>query len=173
MEQEKKKSIEALNAASVVPVRPHILVCAVCQYGQGTRPPFKADNLPELIDIIINKNPDLLIKMAPGADWMMYAPCATRSPRLNACMNTGDIVSQQRDLRLLQKLGMKYGDTIKARDLYRMIFERITTTNGTPDICLRFNTMPSIWSDSCSGKTPIERYEKGKQELTVKLRLNG
>jgi len=172
MAQEKKKSIEALNSASVVPVRPHILVCAVCQYGDGVRPPFKADNLPELLDIIINRNPDLLIKMAPGADWMICAPCATRSPKLNACMNTGEIVSQQRDLRLLQKLGLKYGDTIKARDLYRLIFERIATTHGTPDICLRNNTMPSLWCDSCSGQTPIERYEKGVRELKEKLKLD-
>ena len=173
MEQEKKKSIEALNSASVVSVRPHILACAVCQYGEGTRPPYKADNLPELLDIILNRNPDLLIKMAPGADWMMCAPCATRSPKLNACMNTGDIVSQQRDLKLLQKLGMKYGSTMKARDLYKLIFERIKTTHGTPDICLKNNTMPSIWCDSCSGQTPIERYEKGKKEMMVKLKLEG
>jgi hypothetical protein len=173
MAAEKKKSIEALNAASVVTVRPHILVCAVCQYGDGKRPPFKADNLPELLDIIINRNPDLLIKMAPGADWMICAPCATRSPKLNACMNTGEIVSQQRDLRLLQKLGLQFGSTIKARDLYRLIFERITTTHGTPDICLKNNTMPSIWCDSCSGQTPIERYEKGVRELKEKLKLEG
>lgn len=173
MEQEKKKSIEALNSASVVTVRPHILVCAVCQYGDGVRPPFKADNLPELMDIILNRNPDLTIKMAPGADWMICAPCATRSPKLNSCMNTGEIVSQQRDLRLLQKLGLKYGSTIKARDLYRQIFERVTTTHGTPDICLKYNTMPSIWCDSCSGQASIERYEKGKRELMAKLKLDG
>jgi hypothetical protein len=168
---EKKKSIDAINAATVVTVRPHILVCAVCQYGDGARPPFKADNLPELMDIILNKNPDLTIKMAPGADWMICAPCATRSPRLNACMNTGDIVSQQRDLRLLQKLGLTYGSTIKARDLYKLIFERVTTTHGTPDICLKYNAMPSLWCDSCSGSTPIERYEKGKKEMMEKLKL--
>jgi hypothetical protein len=171
MEQEKKKSIEALNSASVVTVRPHIVVCSVCQYGDGVRPPFKADNLPEMLDIILNRNPDLLIKMAPGADWMICAPCATRSPRLNSCKNTGEIVSQQRDLKLLQKLGLQYGSTIKARDLYRLIFERVTTTHGTPDICLKYNTMPSLWCDSCSGEAPIERYEKGKRDLMVKLKL--
>jgi hypothetical protein len=173
MAQEKKKSIEALNSASVVTVRPHILVCAVCQYGDGVRPPFKADNLPEMLEIIINRNHDLPIRMAPGADWMICAPCATRSPKLNACMNTGEIVSQQRDLKLLQKLGLKYGSTIKARDLYRLIFERVTTTHGTPDICLKPNTMPSLWCDSCGGNTPIERYEKGKKELIEKLKLDG
>jgi hypothetical protein len=40
MAQEKKKSLEAIYSASVVTVRPHILVCAVCQYGDGLRPPY-------------------------------------------------------------------------------------------------------------------------------------
>jgi hypothetical protein len=35
----KKKSLEAMRRADSIPVRPHILVCAVCQYGTGSRPP--------------------------------------------------------------------------------------------------------------------------------------
>lgn len=177
MEMEKKKSIEALNSASVVTVRPHILVCAVCQYGGGTRPPFKADNLPEMIDIIINRKPDLLIKMAPGADWMMCAPCPTRNPRLNSCTHVwgnGELDSQLRDLNLLQQLGLKFGSTMKARDLYRLIFERVTTTNGIPDICLKYNTRPSVWWDECSGHLydGVAKYDKGKRELKAKLKLD-
>ena len=177
MEQEKKKSIEAINSASVVTVRPHILVCAVCQYGGGTRPPFKADNLPELIDIIINKNPDILIRMAFGADWMICAPCPHRNPKLNACTHVwgnGELDSQLRDLNLLQELGLKYGSTMKARDLYRLIFDRVATTNGKPDICLKYNTMPSVWWDECSGYLyqGTAQYDKGKRELMAKLKLD-
>ena len=176
MEQEKIKSIEAINSASVVTVRPHILVCAVCQYGGGTRPPFKPDNLPELIDSIITRNPDLPIRMAFGADWMMCAPCPTRNPRLNACTHVwgnGELDSQLRDLNLLQVLGLKYGSTMKARDLYRLIFERVTTTYGKPDICLKYNTMPSVWWDECSGHLyqGKAQYDKGKRELKKKLNL--
>jgi hypothetical protein len=176
MAAEKKKSLESLNKADVVPVRPHILVCAVCQYGEGLRPGYKEDNLPELLDIILNRNPDLPIKMAPGADWMICAPCPGRNPELKCCTHvwgSGELDSQKRDYDLLQKLGLKFGDVTKARELYRLIFERITTTHGIPDICLKYNTQPSVWWDECCGclyqANPRAKYEKGKREMMQKL----
>ena len=178
MAQEKKKSLEALNLANEVPVRPHILVCAVRQYGDGLRPPYKEDNLPELIDLILTRNPDIPIKMASGADWMICAPCPGRNPKLNCCTHVwgaGELDSQQRDMNLLRKLGLKFGSTMKARELYRLIFERITTTHGIPDICIKHNTMPSVWWDECGGHlyqaNPKAKYEKGKRELMEKLKL--
>jgi hypothetical protein len=178
MAQEKKKSLEVLYAAKVVTIRPHIFVCAVCQYGDGLRPPYKEDNLPELIDLIIHKNPDILIKLVPGADWMMCAPCPGRNVKLGCCMHVwgmGELDSQKRDLDLLQKLGLKYGSTMKARDLLRLVFQRVTTTHGMPDFCLKHNVMPSVWWDECSGHlygaNPHVKYEKGKRELMEKLKL--
>jgi hypothetical protein len=178
MAQEKKKSLGVFYNASVVTIRPHILVCAVCQYGDGLRPPYKEDNLPELLELIINRNSDVLIKMAPGADWMICAPCPGRNAKLNCCMHvwgSGELDSQQRDLNLLQKLGLKFGSTMKARELYRLIFERITATHGFPDICLKYNTMPSVWWDECGGNlygaNPHVKYEKGRRELMEKLKL--
>ena len=176
MAREKEKSPRALRSARVVTSRPHILVCAVCQYGDGVRPPYKEDNLPELLDLILNRNPDVLIRMAPGADWMMCAPCPARIPALNACSHvwgSGELDSQKRDLDLLQKLGLRFGSTMKARELYRLIFERVTTTHGIPDICLKYNAMPSVWWDECAGHlyqaNPKAKYEKGKRALMEKL----
>jgi hypothetical protein len=178
MAAEKKKSLEALATAKEVPVRAHIIVCAICQYGDGLRPGYKEDNLPDLLELIINKNPDLPIKIVAGADWMMCAPCPGRNPELKCCTHvwgSGELDSQQRDLNFLQKLGLKFGDVVKARELYRMIFERITTTHGVPDICLKYNTMPSVWWDECCGHlygaNPHIKYEKGKRELMEKLKL--
>ena len=178
MALDKQKSLEALYSADVVTIRPHILVCAICQYGEGLRPPFKEDNLPELIDLIINKNPNILLRMAKGADWMMCAPCPARNTELNCCTHVngcGELDSQKRDLDLLQKLGLKFGSMMKARELYRLIFERISTTHGIPDICLKYNTMPSIWWDYCSGylyqANPGAKYIKGRRELIKKFKL--
>ncbi len=177
MAKEKVKSLQALYAASVVPVRPHILVCAVCQYGEGLRPGYKEDNLPELLDLILNRKPDIEIKMAKGADWMICAPCPGRNPELCCCthvMGSGELDSQKRDLDLLQKVGLKFGSTMKARDLYRLIFERITTTHGIPDICIKYNTMPSVWWDECCGHlyqgNPRAKYEKGRRGMMKKLK---
>ncbi len=116
--------------------------------------------------------------MAAGADWMMCAPCPGRNPELNCCTHvwgSGELDSQKRDLNFLQKLGLKFGSTMKARELYRLIFERITTTHGIPDICLKYNTMPSVWWDECGGHlyqaNPKAKYEKGKRELMARLKL--
>jgi hypothetical protein len=178
MAAEKQKSVAVLRSANLVPVRPHILVCGVCQYGEGLRPPYKEDNLPELLDLIINQKPDLPIKLVNGADWLICAPCPGRSPEHNSCTHvwgSGELDSQKRDLDVLQKLGLKFGSIVKARELYRLIFARITTSHGIPEVCIKYNSQPSVWWDECCGQlfqaNPRARYEKGKRELAEKLRL--
>jgi hypothetical protein len=174
MQEEKKKSIETLTRAKEVTIRPHILLCAVCQYGGGLRPPYAADNLPELLDLILTKKPDLPIKMARSADWMMCAPCPMRVPKLNACINvlgSGGLSNEKRDLDMLQKLGLEFGSTMKARDLFRLIFARIPTTK---EICGRENVMPSVWWDGCGESNRTKgnaNYEKGRKELMEKLKV--
>lgn len=62
------------------------------------------------------------------ADWMTCAPCPNRAGGPNACVNvlgSGGLSNQKRDLDMLQKLGLEYGSTMKARDLFRRIFEKI------------------------------------------------
>jgi hypothetical protein len=174
MAAEKKKSLEALYAAQEVTIRPHILLCAVCQYGGGTRPPYPADNLPELLELILTKNPDVRITMARQADWMMCAPCPQRVPTLNACVNalgSGGLSNEKRDLDMLQKLGLHFGSSLKARELFRLIFERIPTTQ---EICGRENALPSVWWDPCGESNRSQgnaEYEKGRKELMEKLGL--
>ncbi|MEW6355864.1 MAG: hypothetical protein AB1696_06050 [Planctomycetota bacterium] len=175
MAKEKEKSLAAMYAAEAISIRPHILLCAVCQYGGGTRPPFKPDNLPEFIQHIL-KNPDTLVALAEGADWMMCAPCPRRVPELNACVNvlgSGGLSNQKRDLDVLQVLGLCYGSTMKAKDLYRLIFERIPTTR---EVCRRQNLPPSVWWDGCgenNDRNPRgnENYEKGREMLKKEFEL--
>ena len=167
LEKEKKESLEAMYGArkTGIRVRPHILVCAVCQYGSGVRPPYREDNLPELLQLVL-KEPDTLITMAEGADWMMCAPCPNRAPELNACVNikgSGGLTNQLRDLRTLQKLGLTYGATMRAGELYKLIFERIPSTL---DICRFESPSPSVWWDDCGARTTNnESYEKGREML--------
>ncbi|MFP4026283.1 MAG: hypothetical protein ACLFWL_00640 [Candidatus Brocadiia bacterium] len=169
MKREKEKSLKAMYDADAISIRPHILLCAVCQYGSGVRPPYAPDNLPELMQLILDK-PDTPIKIASHADWMMCAPCPDRVPETNACVTnkgSGGLPNQMRDLRVLQKLGLTYGDTIKAVDLYRRIFERIP---GTFEICALDHCDPSIWYTSCGIQTSdSENYDKGRRMLMEKM----
>jgi len=172
--REKEASLQALYAAKEVTIRPHILLCAVCQYGGGVRPPLKEDNLPELLDMVLHRNPGIPVTMARGADWMMCAPCPRRVPELNACVNvlgSGGLSNEKRDLDMLQRLGLQFGSTMGARELYRLIFDRIPST---ADICKREgSTCPSVWWDGC-GESNLEQgnanYGEGRRELMQKLR---
>jgi len=167
MEEDKRESLEAMYEARTtgIRVRPHILVCAVCQYGGGVRPPFKEDNLPELIQLVL-KEPYTLITLAEAADWMMCAPCPNRAPKLNACVNvrgSGGLTNQLRDLRTLQRLGLTYGTTMRAEGLYGLILERIPSTL---DICRFDSPDPSVWWDGCGARTTNnESYVKGREML--------
>ena len=169
MRQDKEKSLAAMYKAEAISVRPHILLCAVCQYGGGTKPPFPEDNLPELIELIL-KAPDTLITLAPYADWMMCAPCPFRAAGLNACVTnkgSGGLPNQLRDLRVLQKLGLTYGSTLKARDLFRLLFERIP---GTFEICRIEYSKPSVWWTGCGVATAdSENYAEGRRRLMAEL----
>jgi hypothetical protein len=86
-------------------------------------------------------------------------------------LGSGGLSNEKRDLDMLQKLGLEFGSSMKARDLFRLIFERIPTTK---EICGRENVMPSVWSDPCgeSNRTKGNAgYEKGRKELMEKLKL--
>lgn len=161
----KKRSIAAMTKGEPVGVRPHILLCGVCQYGSGLRPPFAEDNLPELIQFLMKK-PDTPLRMAPQAEWGMCAPCPYRVPEINACVNnkgSGGLSNQMRDLRVLQKLGLAYGDVIPGRELYERIFERIP---GTLEICRLEQARPSVWWTGCGAATEDNPgYIKGKTLL--------
>ena len=169
MREEKMASLAAMGHAESVDIRPHILLCAVCQYGGGVRPPYAEDNLPELVETMLEA-PDTLITMARGADWMVCAPCPYRVPGLNACVNhkgSGGLPNQLRDLRVLQKLGLTYGATLRAGDLFKLIFERIS---GTLEVCRLDHASPSVWWDGCGvAAANSERFEQGKRMLMAKL----
>jgi len=66
-------------------------------------------------------------------------------------------------------LGLTYGSTMKAKDLYKLIFERIPTAAG---VCALPGN-PSdffIWRDPCGQKAhPCPNYEKGREMLMKEL----
>ncbi len=171
LDEEKKKSIEEMFKAEEISVRPHILLCAVEQYAEGLNPPFENDNLPEMMQHII-KNPEQKIKLVKGADWMICAPCPVRDIQLNACClavkGGGGLSNQLRDLRMLKVLGLKFGDSLKAKDLYKLIFERIKTTNG---ICTFEGIYPSVWQERCAADNLKWTKEAKENELYKKGRI--
>ncbi len=175
MLDEKKKSIAALKKASHVSVRPHLLLCAVCQYGRNIRSTFPEDNLPEFLETLFGDNPDISVTLVREADWMMCAPCPYRNPLLNSCHTgrngSGELYCQMKDLNVLQALGLSYGTTMKARDFYRHAFEKMPTTAW---VCALDNEgLPphSVWFNACDANKQQKAYEDGRRELMKRLEM--
>ena len=125
-------------------------------------PPYKADNLPELLQLILTKKPDVPIKMARQADWMMCGPCPSRVAKLNACVNvlgSGGLSNEKRDLDMLQKLGLNFGSVMPARKLYQLIFERI------PDHAGHLQTGGQSVALCLVGRLRREQLQEGKRKL--------
>ncbi len=161
-DEAKRQALEAMYKADAISVRPHNLVDAVGQYGAGRGPGSVEDNLPELIQLIIKK-PETKIRLAPGAPWMICAPCPSWVPKTGACLNVkgyGGMTNQYRDVRMLQKLGLKHGDVMNARELYRLIFQRANPWD------YHWDSKPgSLWHDSAPDPKKYENYKKGKDML--------
>jgi hypothetical protein len=161
----KQQSLASMETAGAVRIRPHLLMCAVCQYGMGIRPPFEADNLPEFLQLVFKK-PETPVTLVSGADWMMCGPCKRRAADTGACVNvggTGGLSNELRDLNVLQLLGLTYGSTMRAGELYKLLFERIPSSKAT---CTKDNARISVWGDCCSDlKDGNPSYGKGQAEF--------
>jgi hypothetical protein len=170
---DKKASIQAIREATSVRVRPHIVVCSICQYGSGKRPPFKEDNLPEMLDMILTDKPDMRLTLVPGADWMVCAPCPYRNAETGWCVTgqitAGGLYNELKDLNVLQHLGLTYGTVMKARDLYKLILEKMPTVIGVCALDPKNKSPYSVWRDAC-GALPPKDYLKGRELLMAKLK---
>ena len=173
MVADKQQSMAALEKGGVIPIRPHIVVCSVCQYGNDVRPPFAADNLPEWLQMVLEPGCELQVELVPGADWAMCAPCPSRSQE-GCCVcgktGSGGLYNVVKDLNVLKALGLTFGTVMNAREMYRLIFERIPTTNGVCALTAIGVPEHSIWKDGCSSMTFPGPYEKGREELMDRVK---
>lgn len=130
----KRTSVAGIYQAKTLQIRPHHLMCMSCFYGARMEKfaPIKEDNLFEAIDAI-HKNPDIPVTLVAGC-CMICPPCSHYDPKTNFCFGGRSMAlrDQKKDLDVLQKLGLKYGDTLPARKLYELLYERIPSTR---DIC--------------------------------------
>ena len=169
MAREKQTSLKELHHAEVIPVRPHLLVCAIAQYGRGVSPDSPDGSLPELTPHLLQlilENPDTQITLVPGADHMMCRSCPAAAGN-NTCItgkfSTAGLYSELKDINILQAIGLTYGTTIKAKELYKLILEKIPNNTG---VCALDSDIPdsSLWRDVC-GTIPgnCNGYDKGRE----------
>ncbi len=159
--QYKQKSAAAIYEAHTLQIRPHHLLCMSCFHGgQEHLAPLEEDNLFEAIDVI-QRQPDVPVTLIAGV-CMICPPCGKYDPANKLCVGGRSMAlrDQKKDLDVLQKLGLKYGDTLPARTLLKLLYERILSTR---DICGYGDgqTRASEWS-ICSGAEKDDAYQKAR-----------
>jgi len=157
----KRSSAAAIYQAAVLQIRPHHLLCMSCFHGGKDRlVPIEEDNLFEAIDAI-QKRPDIPVKLIAGV-CMICPPCGKYDPASRLCVGGRSMAlrDQKKDLDVLQKLGLQYGDTLPARKLFQLLYERILSTR---EICGYGDgeARAPEWS-ICSGAPNDEPYQKAR-----------
>jgi len=163
MARTKQTSAQAVYDAQTLRFRPHHLLCMMCVYSRG-KEPLKADNLIEAIQVVQRK-PEIPITLIPGV-CMICPPCPSYDAESKLCLggNSMGLRDQKKDLDVLQRLGLKYGDTLPARKLFGLVRERITSTM---EICgFGDGEARSLeWSVCGSVKGAASRFQKAREEM--------
>lgn len=127
MAEAKRASAAGIARAERLYIRPNHLLCILCT--RKTQAPLPEDNLIELRRRM-EENPDIPVTLTEGC-CMVCDPCNIYHPGEHLCY-AAHPKNVLRDLRLLEILGLKPGTTLPARDLYRLVFERVRTLK---DVC--------------------------------------
>jgi hypothetical protein len=125
----KRESAAAVLSAKRLRIRPHHLLCLACFHAGRDRPePIQEDNLAEIIEVC-RRDPETPIEMIAGP-CDVCPPCRSYRPDSNQCVKGqgAGLRDELRDLVALQALGLRYGDVMPARRLFRLLFERMDST---------------------------------------------
>lgn len=157
----KRASAQAVYDAPVLRLRPHHLMCMACFHGgREELAPIAADNLFEAIDVI-HRNPQTPVTLVRGC-CMICPPCHCYDPNSGLCVrnNAMGLRDQKKDLDVLQRLGLQYGDTRPAIELYRRLFAAVCSTT---EICGCGDGVARSWEWSiCRGPQGSEAYVKAR-----------
>jgi len=128
----RRRNVEAIMNGERLFIRPHHLLCIACGHAGGElRTPRPEDTIYEIIQRI-QAEPDVPITLVEGTCDVCDC-CDGYSPPNHRCVHPGGLIRDyKRDLDVLQKLGLMPGDTMKARALFKRLFERVPSTK---DVC--------------------------------------
>ncbi len=158
MQQYRQRNVAQIDSSQQLHIRPHHLMCLCCWYagGQGDSP-RPNDTLDEIHHRIC-QDPDVPITLVEGTCQACDC-CDGFHPQTGRCVHPGGLIRDyKKDLDVLQKLGLMPGDTMKARELFDLLFQRVPSTR---DICGYGNGVVTAEAWSICGGSPDgdPRYE--------------
>ncbi|MCD6362369.1 MAG: hypothetical protein J7M38_16040 [Armatimonadetes bacterium] len=122
------RSEEEIATGDCIYIRPHHLMCLACGWAGGENDePRPNDTLWEILQRI-RKDPDIPVVLVEG-------PCSACDccdgfhPATGRCTHAGGLIRDyKKDLDCFQRLGLMPGDSLPAREMYALLFERIPST---------------------------------------------
>ena len=128
----RQRNVERIENDDRLYIRPHHLMCLACGYEGGKlQSPRPNDTLYEILQRV-RKDPDVPIVLVEGCCEACDC-CDGYHPASGRCVHAGGLIRDyKKDLDVLQKLGLMPGATMKARELFDLLFERIGSTR---EIC--------------------------------------
>ena len=154
----RKTSVAEIYTGERLYIRSHHLMCMACSYNGGKlnaqRP---EDTIYEAI-LRIQENPDIEITLVEGC-CTLCDPCDGYDPKTHRCVHGGGLIRDyKKDLDVFQKLGLMPGATMKARELFALLFERIPSTK---DVCAYGDgVLTSNEWGICGGSEGNEAYRR-------------
>ena len=160
----KTSSIRPERAASVAETdREHLAAAAYRRYQKALKAAgaLDFDDLLLCTEELFRKDPEVPVTLIAGC-CMICPPCPIFDPATGRCVarNAMALRDEKKDLDTLQLLGLEYGDTLTARELFARLYERIQSTTqvcGYGD----GNACGYEWS-VCNGSDGSEGYVKGR-----------
>ncbi len=160
--EHKKTSCRSIYTANGLRIRPHHLMCITCFHaGRDELAPIQEDNLFEVIEVI-QKNPEMPVTLVEGC-CMICPPCSQFMPESGLCVgrNAMALRDEKKDLDVLQLLGLNYGDTMAARKLLQLLYERVECTT---QVCGYGDGTTSGYEWTvCGGADGNDGYRSGRQ----------
>jgi len=161
MARVKAVTARALETVERLEIRPHHLLCMACFHGgRAEITPIAEDNLAEAV-AAVQRNPAIPVTLVQGC-CNICPPCPQYDPGTGLCIrsNAMGLRDEKKDLDLLQRLGLQYGDTLPARELYARLFAEIRSTT---EICGAGDGIARGWEwTACGGPGGNEGYVRAR-----------
>lgn len=161
MAKAKQESAAGVLTAGALRIRPHHLMCMACFHGgRETIAPIAADNLQEAI-VAMQGNPGIPVTLVEGC-CMICPPCAQYAPATGLCAGGRgmSLRDQKKDLDVLRRLGLVYGDTRPARELLKCLFDAV---RATTEVCGNGTGVETAWEwRVCGGPQGNAGYVKAR-----------
>jgi hypothetical protein len=124
----RRRSVERIRNDPVLQVRPHHLMCMSCWLGGTEGEDARGNDTLDEIWRRIRRDPEVKIMLVEGNCEACHC-CDGFDPVSTRCVHAGGLLRDyKKDLDVFQRLGMMPGDTMNARELLKLIYEKVAST---------------------------------------------